>query len=1160
MLAGRSLRAATPSLPPGEINESGHPEKLVLSAFQGFTLVVQPLLFCWSNGVSSIRFHIILVLALAGINCRASAAPSFSASREPGGRFADLTFSSVVSSSGLSANASPRYEDAISLSQSSFSDQRVNQQDIRQNLLQELTQQLNSIELQRIQQQDLSDRVTRAQLPTPSNQLRPQAIQSRSRSNANGPIHEYQRVSQSPQSQPDIQALLDAFDAHLEQKLARARLEGAQMERQRLEQLGRASTERSQSPRQEKPENKPSQREKLRRDRVEQHIRNSSLILRAQREGRRNEPAGQVRVSRVKDEAKQESVDQQRTDRQRQDQELREKEDIELQRPQRAVIAQTEQDHRNGEAELGSRDMTRKSRDRVGSEPLVQQNTEIRRPGTYSEEKMLMTEEQEQAFHEEQKTDIRKRDQEMMEQYIDDILRKEKERAEQTRQEHKPRERSSHDNVIHERGQVQRATQGTQQRDPERKRREQQESDTLQMYTRVETEMLEELSKKLKLLQSYARQQAQPIQSGTTLSLREGDVKPASQTSLSESLLEEIDRLWDTFQTLMRYTRYRENLQGATQQTRDDELRTPLETHKPQGDEQQDRTRNQKPSPRYRDASIFITRAWTPANRAASAAPLSDSPSGTDLSRTPTSSTDRRTTIPIPYSNSRRNDGVNDTSRTGRSYRSNNIAVRVPIDANTRMLTQDASTSSLEALLNANARKAFTEAKDEDSEARKTSDQSEAPGAFLLAQSGEISRTMLSINPARAFSSTPTVEPVSGSDDMPHTEQDNSLTGSSATAFLTPPVQWAAEASQEAKGSQKLGFPSRSPEVRRLVGIESGSIDARDATLVVDVYELEDSVDASSWKKEVINKLDLEGHIAADKPVSPRGNGSESRAFAHEEGSIAQVGSDIPGDLGTSASRTSALREDSVHAGTENDQSSNLRGLAGIRNRTKYGRSSTEADDADDLNDSVFPVIQLSTSSSRSPPSGPLQPWQGALPQRMARPTARSSAQGISDDGSTYPNTPYRTYMYYPDPFSSPYSTHSYREDYGMRYSNRYYHDTSPKAVLSWREYMRRREEKKELERRKAQEASEPTVGIIESPGGQNVGMLNLALRRSVPRYSHTGTQLLHSSAPQTAVRIPTASSVTSTTRTTFTPYSSISAARSAETQPRPGWFQRRNR
>ncbi|KAL8429046.1 hypothetical protein Efla_005864 [Eimeria flavescens] len=181
----------------------------------------------------------------------------------------------------------------------------------------------------------------------------------------------------------------------------------------------------------------------------------------------------------------------------------------------------------------------------------------------------------------------------------------------------------------------------------------------------------------------------------------------------------------------------------------------------------------------------------------------------------------------------------------------------------------------------------------------------------------------------------------------------------------------------------------------------------------------------------------------------------------------------------------------------QQERSSSLRNLAGIRKRTKFRQpnavSSEEGEE--EATEVVFEVAPFETSSSRAARAGPVEPWLGARSIRLG---PRTSGRSVTSDGSDYPNTPYRTYRTYNNPFSSPYSTHSFMEDYGKRYSNRYYHEVFPRNAISWREFVRRREEKKALEKRKQEETNEPTVGVLSSGPPEALGLITMETRRSV--------------------------------------------------------------
>ncbi|KAL8433963.1 hypothetical protein ACSSS7_003486 [Eimeria intestinalis] len=238
---------------------------------------------------------------------------------------------------------------------------------------------------------------------------------------------------------------------------------------------------------------------------------------------------------------------------------------------------------------------------------------------------------------------------------------------------------------------------------------------------------------------------------------------------------------------------------------------------------------------------------------------------------------------------------------------------------------------------------------------------------------------------------------------------------------------------------------------------------------------------------------------------------------------------------------TEGSSEPASDSNTDGSESSALRNLAGVRKRTKFNQASVESSDEEASTEPVFPVTPFVTSSSRPPPAGPPERWAGAYTIRLS---PRVSGMSRSSDGTDYPNTPYRTYRSYANPFSSAYSTHSFHEDYGKRYSNSYYHDNPPRTAISWKEFVRRREEKKALEKRKQEEANEPKLGVIETEPPKEVGIINVNTRRSNLR-SGTPTQVHR---PYTPMRPPqTRGSQTlsgaNRTRVSFTPYSSVAAA-----------------
>lgn len=1134
MVSCRSASAAIYSYPPSgtKFPHSWRQAGSATSAVRPTTDTSQTMQYQKHPMNRKARFLLVALLALVGAIHQASVVLGGPSHREAGGRLRARAVPPHRYRPGSDTNRARNEQKMLPPAAPIPSEDRRNQQEIaRQGLSQELlSQQHSSIEPNRELPRGhaLPYQQPRAQVQPTRSQQSPPASQSDVRSNQEHFRQEIQRLN-PPAIQLDLQRVRDAFEAHLEQTLAQARLDGARIERERAEQLERSRAENHQRAQREDQAPKPVERKRVQRDRIEQQIREANLVERGRAEALRQEQEEHEQMLRTREALEQELLEQQRLERQRLDQQLREAERLELERKQR-----------DREREALERD--KRAREALEKQMLEQQTREAERAERLRLEWKRKRDEQEQALREEQKLEREKREQDTLERQTVENLLRESERAERTRQEHRRRERESQEQTTpRERGRetVDRPRHEALDNSIDRKRREQGTSG-FYAYARLEAEMLEEMAKKLDRLYNQSLQQEQLTHSAGRQELSRGTPKPLSREGLEESIVEDIDHLWTTFQTLLRYARHRQDSYGPQYPSEGTEVSSVRSSLVPHAREQQDRTDYREPSVRRQELLVPQVGSRQEANGATSRpASFPHVQSGNIGSRSAGSPGGLVPPVLSPQT-------LSHALATARGE----VANAAP---NTRLHnSRNSNMSARSPPSNSMATPVLVGAAD-DSVKGASIDGADHPGPLNDDPlSSPVAFSADNLSPTVHPETTP--ESVSLLQNEIQTPMSQEMPAASLPAAASPTGAAASEApsSESVESRDPLSLPHSSLRGRRLEAPDSASAGKGELAAPGQGQEIDKSTAATLLAQPFqVNNRDLTGRPSATSPTPLTGRSEVALWTGNERAALPLASTSAP------AAVPDAFHQPETHTGqhgaqqnaTESGESSYIRALAGVRNRAKYGLTGSEAGDGEESEESEFPVVQLVTSSARPAPAGPQVPWPGALPVRTFGSTESSSGRYQVSDGTDYPNTPYRTYMYYPDPFSSPYSTHSYREDYGKRYSNRYYHEVAHKTALSWKEYVRRRDEKKAMEKRREEEAKEPKIGIIEGASQQNVGLLDPVPRRSFPRPPSTPIQRPTSYSPQ-VMRAPANSrpDTTRTTRVTFTPYSSISAARSSGT------------
>lgn len=1010
------------------------------------------------------------------------------------------------------------------------SQDRTEEQDtLRKALLQEqLAQHLRSIELPRSHASSLSHSAA-ATTTASRNQQRPAAVDSAVPGRSTAPdSYEQNYIEREPQSTPisqaDLEALQEALEAHLEEQLARARLEGARMERERLEM--EANRERLQASQRERQDVKPASRETVQRGRVERQIRGSNLAAHLPQDTRprSTDEQDQLRRSRGQQE---ETIDTARIDRQRP-----------ITQQARQTLPSTDgQRLESVRLDEEAQERARRQRDQEAREReiILQQNREaVRISRLRSVGDRARREEHENATRDRQRLESEQRERERMDGRLtmEQQIAREVERAEPAHQGRLDRDVGN---------QAQHALD-----------RVQDHASRQQSSGRLDSGLLDDIVTRIARLRSYTQQRDQLQQGPGRQDRDRGQTQQVVSNVREDNIVEDIESLWESVNTILPSTRNRSNLQGGVAQQPASGTRinggvtTLQEVTANAGARQPIHTDYREPSPRLQDApTIHLGPLPSTARAQPIPPPLVASNGGI---------------IPSIPALAPMNSGLRTEpgSPPGggfnlRNYRNSNLTISTPSEASARLLSLAESMES--------------EVRDEGKGTDKTDLKSGENQGVSIGDGingDSVSETNDGHTPPSfdvSRTQSPSLRPQSEVQKVPENnfQSDTSSEGhQEITANSGEPEE------PSATGRQEMQQPSN-PQKSQLVAMENELSKAGALPEWAKLATLEESQEElNNWMKKVLQNINRNDSIAS--LASLVGHMNEQAALMQDANltkqqsmPVAESARNADTTAGTgqeSSKATAPAQEDgAMSVGIDIGKSSALRSLAGIRKRTRYhSQDSNEsfADAEEDLTNE-FPVVQLSTSSSRAPPPGPQVPWSGAL--RPSATSGDSAGRHRASDGADYPNTPYRTYMYYPDPFSSPYSTHSYREDYGTTYNNLYYHDVSPKKVLSWREYMRRKEEKRAQEQRQAEERREPTIGVIETASTQELGIIPPVGRRSGIRssYSTSSSQRQRSSTSQaTSLATPTASqSSLSRTRVSFTPYSSISATQSASTPTR---------
>ncbi|KAL8448041.1 hypothetical protein Emed_004040 [Eimeria media] len=604
-------------------------------------------------------------------------------------------------------------------------------------------------------------------------------------------------------------------------------------------------------------------------------------------------------------------------------------------------------------------------------------------------------------------------------------------------------------------------------------------------YALREAEKLEQMANKMKHLYDYVVEQERLTRTGSTVVSSRPSPKPASREALEKMIEKDIDNLLDSFRTLLNYAKDVQHTEEI--QERRWEAPSPVQTSttKPQreGNRMQVNEAESFTPQQVRPSSQRVERARSASGQDRA---IPQGRSSSAVSRSSNAPTGRRIPTSSSSHNARQSEDASDlTYKILDNYGNSNITVRTLQDINN---TLDAFISTESNTLGEELEKGMQTQEGDHGE----TEESSATSDIEVLKDHEEHLESINAAPARALSAV--------SDDV---APDSSFSANTDEAPAVAGMNMKSDVQDMSRDNTQSGTGDGKQEVEE---------NQKNTTTVFDPHS-EEKGGSSEPSNETNTTSSFEG---VDKqPTDAEALGDDA--------------------INDSQQNLEAL---GVHA-EDNNASSAVRALAGLRKRTRFNQSSEE--EASAL--PVFAVTPFETSSSRPPPAGPPERWAGAYTIRLS---PRVSGMTRSSDGSDYPNTPYRTYRSYSNPFSSPYSTHSFHEDYGKRFSNIYYHDKFPHNAISWKEFVRRREEKKALEKRKQEEANEPKLGVIETAIPKEVGILkSVNSRRSNLRPGTPPTQVYRQYTPMRPAQPAGSPSLSNTNRTrvSFTPYSSIAAA-----------------
>lgn len=160
--------------------------------------------------------------------------------------------------------------------------------------------------------------------------------------------------------------------------------------------------------------------------------------------------------------------------------------------------------------------------------------------------------------------------------------------------------------------------------------------------------------------------------------------------------------------------------------------------------------------------------------------------------------------------------------------------------------------------------------------------------------------------------------------------------------------------------------------------------------------------------------------------------------------------------------------------------SSNSGSIYGTGTSTSYVASRNQLSDDNPSSNRTGRISYPQEESSAQPTSTTTS--SPFLTERAIQPPSNDPFD--DPDPMEFPDSPYHNYAYYNEPFSSTYSTHSYYENYGTEYTNRYYHDERVPPRQSYFDYQRRREQS--LASRREEPEENVQIGIIKAEPRQN--------------------------------------------------------------------------
>ncbi|KAL8274384.1 hypothetical protein Esti_001706 [Eimeria stiedai] len=583
-------------------------------------------------------------------------------------------------------------------------------------------------------------------------------------------------------------------------------------------------------------------------------------------------------------------------------------------------------------------------------------------------------------------------------------------------------------------------------------------------YALREAQKLEQMANKMKHLYDYVVEQERLARTGATVGSSSISPRPTSREALEKMIERDIDNLLDSFRTLLSYAKEVQHTEEV-QERRWGASTTSRASSPPQREEyrmQTDGNRSFTPQ-QVRSPTQRVERARS------TSIPGRSVPQGrgsTVASRTSNASPGRRVPTSSSSHNARQSEDAADlTYKILDNYGDSNITVLALQDVNSTVkVGSDASNSAESSTPEEGLEKGTEEAQTKKGDVQTQEDSATSDSGALTDHGGHLGS--LPAAPTRTLFIRPDAAP------------------DSLTAANTKHASTVAGMNMDSDSQE-----TSRPRTRSATGAEKLEVeDSRKiATTVVDPYHerRENSIEPSNDSNIAPSTLLKHDITMAFEALDKRLADVEvSRDAIHESAQNPEDSSFLL--LGD--------KETSLEDADENESSA-VRDLAGVRKRTKFNHANAESSNQEGSAQPVFAVTPFETSSSRPPPAGPPERWAGAYTIRLS---PRVSGMTRSSDGSDYPNTPYRTYRSYTNPFSSPYSTHSFHEDYGERYSNSYYHDKLPRNAISWKEFVRRREEKKALEKRKQEEANEPKLGVIETEPPKVLGIINVNRRSSL--------------------------------------------------------------